>query len=123
MIIHLSQIMPTNLPQTHDTASAASPSADAFTGLEKAPTAPTGGAASDQSLNDAVDKLNSKAQNLNRNLEFSIDQDSGEVLVKVVDAKTHEVIRQIPSDEALAMARNIDKYLEDHHLGLVQAKA
>lgn len=79
--------------------------------------------ASDQALADAVDRLNSKIQNLNRNLEFSINQGSGEVLVKVIDAKTREVIRQIPSEEALALARNIDRYMQEHHVGLVEAKA
>ena len=78
--------------------------------------------ASDQALADAVDRLNTKIQNLNRNLEFSINHDSGEVLVKVVDNKTHEVIRQIPSAEVLALARNIDRYMQDHHVGLVKAK-
>ena len=78
---------------------------------------------SDQALADAVDRLNAKIQNLNRNLEFSINNDSGEVLVKVVDNKTREVIRQIPSDEVLALARNIDRYMQEHHMKLIEAKA
>ena len=78
---------------------------------------------SDQDLAEAVERLNAKVQNLNRNLEFSIDKDNGEVLVRVVDAQTHKVVRQIPSEEALALAHNIDKYLEEHHTGLMQAKA
>ena len=79
--------------------------------------------ASDQALADAVDRLNTKIQNLNRNLEFSINQDNGGVLVKVVDANTREVIRQIPSEEVLVLARNIDRYMQEHHMGLVEAKA
>ena len=75
---------------------------------------------SDQALADAVDSLNSKVQNLNRNLEFSINDDSGAVLVKVIDAKTREVLRQIPSEEALVLARNIDQYIQQHHTGLVE---
>jgi len=78
---------------------------------------------SDQSLADAVDQLNSKIQNLNRNLEFSINKDSGGVMVKVVDARTHQVIRQIPSEEAVVLARNIDQYMQEHHMGLVETKA
>jgi flagellar protein FlaG len=77
----------------------------------------------DQDLAAAIDKLNSKVQNLNRNLEFSIDKDSGELVVKVVDAHTHEVIRQIPRKEALALASSIEQYMQDHHIGLVQTKA
>jgi flagellar protein FlaG len=77
----------------------------------------------DPELAAAIDQLNSKVQNLNRNLEFSLDKDSGELLVKVVDAKTHEVISQIPRKEALQLARNIELYLQEHHIGLVQTKA
>ena len=78
---------------------------------------------SDPALAAAVDHLNSNVQNLNRNLSFSVDQDSGKVLVKVVDADTHEVIRQIPSEEALQLARDIDHYMQDHHLGLMKTQA
>lgn len=75
-------------------------------------------------LGAAVDYLNANIQNLNRNLVFSIDQQSGEVLVKILDANTHELIRQIPSEEALALARNIERYILNHHVGLLhQAKA
>lgn len=76
-----------------------------------------------QNLANAVVTLNSKVQNLNRNLQFSIDQTSGDLVVKVIDTQTQEVIRQIPSKEAMAMAQNIDQYLQDHHVGLVKAKA
>lgn len=76
----------------------------------------------DPELAAAIDELNSKVQNLNRNLEFSLDQDSGKLLVKVVDAKTHEVISQIPRKETLLLARNIESYLLEHHIGLVQTK-
>ncbi len=80
-------------------------------------------AGSDQELAAAVDQLNAKIQNLNRNLEFSINKDNGVILVKVVDAQTHELVRQIPSEEALALAQNIDQYMQEHHMGLVKAKA
>jgi len=83
----------------------------------------SGHGATDQALADAIDKLNSKVQNLNRNLEFSLDEESGKVLVKVVDAQTHEILRQIPSEEAVELARRIEQYMQSHHIGLVQAKA
>jgi flagellar protein FlaG len=40
-------------------------------------------------------------------LRFRVDPDSNEVVVSVVDAKTGDVLRQIPSDEALAIARSL----------------
>lgn len=80
-------------------------------------------AGSDKELVAAVERLNAKVQNLNRNLEFSINKDNGEVMVKIVDAQTRETVRQIPSQEALALAQNIDQYMQEHHMGLLQAKA
>lgn len=43
------------------------------------------------------------------NLQFTIDKDSGKTVVKVVDSATSEVIRQIPSEELLALARHMTK--------------
>lgn len=42
-------------------------------------------------------------------LDFSIDDSSGKVIVKVTDAATGEMVRQIPSEEMLDIARSIDK--------------
>lgn len=44
-----------------------------------------------------------------RNLQFSIDKETGKTIVTIVDAETNEVIRQIPGDEVLAIARAIDR--------------
>lgn len=44
-----------------------------------------------------------------RNLLFSIDDDSGRTIVKVVDNATKEVIRQIPSEEILSIAKALDR--------------
>lgn len=46
-----------------------------------------------------------------KNLQFSVDQDLNAVIVKVVDGDTKEVIRQIPSEEAVRLARSMDKPL------------
>lgn len=57
----------------------------------------------------AADILNRVAQALSRDLEFSLDQSSGKMVVRVVDTQTHELIRQIPSEEALAISKAIDR--------------
>lgn len=44
------------------------------------------------------------------NLNFSIDDQTGMTIVKVTDAKTNELIRQIPTDEILAIARAMDRF-------------
>lgn len=42
------------------------------------------------------------------NLEFSIDDTTGQTVVKVIDSSTKELIRQIPSEEMLAIAQALD---------------
>lgn len=42
-------------------------------------------------------------------LEFSIDDDTGKTIVRVTDAETGEMIRQIPSKELLEIARSLDR--------------
>ena len=60
-------------------------------------------------LSAAVKKLNDSMSASAQSLEFSIDQDSKRVVVKLIDQNTKEVVRQIPSAEALQMAKSIDK--------------
>ena len=40
---------------------------------------------------------------------FSIDDDTGKTVVKIVDSTTQEVIKQIPSEEILSIAKALDK--------------
>ncbi|MBU0752786.1 MAG: flagellar protein FlaG [Gammaproteobacteria bacterium] len=42
-------------------------------------------------------------------LQFSIDDDTGKTIVRVSDAQTGEMIRQIPSKELLEIARSLDR--------------
>ncbi|OWY36218.1 flagellar protein FlaG [Herbaspirillum aquaticum] len=65
--------------------------------------------ATDSELNDAVGKLNDFAAANAAALNFSKDQDTGKTIIKVVDTATDTVIRQIPSEEAIAIAKSIDK--------------
>ena len=58
-------------------------------------------------LQQAVSKLNDYVQNIQRDLQFSIDKESGTMVVKVIDAKSEKVIRQIPNEETLRLARNL----------------
>ncbi|MFN0317456.1 MAG: flagellar protein FlaG [Burkholderiales bacterium] len=60
-------------------------------------------------VTEAVDAINAHLQRVSRNLQFSVDQDSGRVVVKVVDGETDTVIRQMPSEEALAISHALDK--------------
>jgi flagellar protein FlaG len=58
-------------------------------------------------LTQAVSQLNDHVQNIQRDLQFSIDIESGNIVVKVIDAKNEQVIRQMPTEEALRMAKDL----------------
>jgi flagellar protein FlaG len=45
-----------------------------------------------------------------RNLQFSIDEQTGKTIVKIMDTSTSEVIRQFPSEELLNIAHALDKF-------------
>ena len=57
-------------------------------------------------LSGVVEELNNRLQNMQRSLRFSVDDSSGRIIVKVVDLDTDEVIRQIPSEDMMAIIRN-----------------
>lgn len=42
-------------------------------------------------------------------LSFSLDEEAGRLVIKITDAETGEVIRQIPPEEAVAIARSLEK--------------
>ena len=62
-----------------------------------------------EELEKALEAVRNVVEPVARNLQFSIDKDTGRTLVKVVDTTTDEVIRQIPSEEILSIAKALDK--------------
>lgn len=71
--------------------------------------APAGAAPGKEELAAALKSINIALQERTPGLEFAIDTDSGRAIVKIVDKDTQEVIRQMPSREALDIARAIGK--------------
>lgn len=55
----------------------------------------------------SVTRLNEYVQNYHRELQFNVDEQSGRTVIKVVDAETDEVIRQIPAEEMLVLAQQL----------------
>ncbi|MGE6321190.1 flagellar protein FlaG [Pseudomonas oryzihabitans] len=65
--------------------------------------------ASRQAVEQAASSLEQSSQNIRRDLKFSVDDETGQMVVKVTDAGTGEVIRQMPSEEALKLAQRLDE--------------
>ena len=61
-----------------------------------------------QRLQNAVSELNDFVQNIRRNLEFTIDDESGRIVIKVIDSESKEIIRQIPPEEAVQLAQALE---------------
>lgn len=64
-------------------------------------------------VQNAVRQISAYVQNLRRDLQFSVDEESGRTVVKVVDSETGEMIRQIPGDEILAVSRAVTQMMEN----------
>lgn len=62
-------------------------------------------------VKEALQNINQSMHSLSQGLEFSIDTDSNRTVVKVIDQQTQEVIRQMPSQEALDIAKMLDQVL------------
>lgn len=69
-------------------------------------------------LQDAVADINQYVQKVSRDLHFSIDDDSGRTVIRVVDRGSGDLIRQIPEDIFLRLARNLKN---DEPINLVNA--
>lgn len=61
-----------------------------------------------EELKSVVSKINLALQQANRNLEFSIDTDANQTVVKLVDTSTGQLIRQFPSEATLALSRSLE---------------
>ena len=72
-----------------------------------------------EELSGAVTRLNDYVQNVQRDLQFEVDMERGQTIVRVVDNETQEVIRQMPDEVALRLADNLQ---QDEPLDAVNIK-
>lgn len=64
---------------------------------------------SSSEIEKAVKQLNDFVAPRQSDLSFSIDEELGVQVVKILDNQSKEVLRQFPSEEALELARALDK--------------
>ena len=62
-----------------------------------------------EEIEQVVEKLNAFVQLTQRDVSFGIDDQSGRDVISVFEAETQELIRQIPSEEALELLKRMDK--------------
>jgi len=59
-------------------------------------------------MRETIEKLNEKMLNDGRALGFTVDEKTGHRVMTVKDVNTGEIIRQIPAEEILKFAHNLD---------------
>ncbi|MCZ2175562.1 MAG: flagellar protein FlaG [Burkholderiales bacterium] len=62
-----------------------------------------------EQVQEVVRQLQRVAEPVAQNLQFMVDGETGKTVIRVVDGATKEVIRQIPNEEVLAIARAMDR--------------
>lgn len=62
-------------------------------------------------LEKAVKEINDSFSSMNISRQFEIDKDLDKVVVKIVDTQKKEVVRQIPSEDAIRISKNIKEML------------
>lgn len=65
---------------------------------------------SEEQVNKIADELQRRVKAVASELEFSVDQSTGRLIVKVMDSRTKEVIMQIPSDQMLQLGKDLDRF-------------
>ena len=65
----------------------------------------------------AIDAANQSMRKIATNIQFEKDASSGQIVVRVVDTETQQVLRQMPSEEMLAVGKALDRLqgLMVHH--------
>ena len=62
---------------------------------------------SGEGLETAAKRVADYLQKSSSDLEFGVDKDTGQYYFKVINPETHETIRQVPTEEMLAMAKRL----------------
>lgn len=64
-----------------------------------------------QKIQEAVDRLDSFAKSINKRLSYSFNKELNQVVVKVVDANTDKVIKELPPAELQRLHLKIQEYI------------
>jgi len=75
-------------------------------------TAPPGDAkqASAQEMQALAAALNQHVQDLQTSLHFQVDKITGQMVLSVIDTQNNQVLMQVPSPEALAIAQSLQRF-------------
>jgi len=72
-----------------------------------------------EKLDKVVSELKEFVQTMQRDLNFHVDDATGRVVIRVVETSTNKVVRQIPEEEILSLARRLEEMLDDMPKGVL----
>ena len=61
-----------------------------------------------------IEELKKFNQSIDRSLQFSVDEELGVTIVRVIDKETDELIRQFPPEELINLSRRLKELNEQH---------
>lgn len=64
-----------------------------------------------QRVDSLASEMQARLSRLNTELRLEVDRKSDRVIVKIVDQGTKQVIRQIPSEELLAISERLEEFV------------
>jgi len=64
-------------------------------------------------IEKTVSEINEIVRNVQRDLAFNVDKESGRTVIRVIDSESGELIRQIPSEDLLALATHLRDFQEN----------
>ena len=70
-------------------------------------------------IDKVVSKLRDLVQTMRRDLNIHVDDTTGRVDISVIETSTNKVVRQIPGEEVLSLARRLDDMLDDMPKGIL----
>jgi flagellar protein FlaG len=101
---------PQPAPSPGSTPRAVAPQRDAVTAEAPPKASPPPEQPSQEQVKKAVEEIRKNvSQAASSNLQFAIDDESGQTIVRVTDRQTGELIRQIPSEEMVELAKSLDR--------------
>ncbi|MBB1382866.1 flagellar protein FlaG [Shewanella sp. SR41-2] len=63
----------------------------------------------DENLTGVANEITEMMSMMQKGLKFSVDEESGKQVIKVQDVSSGDIIRQIPSEEALKLAEKLSE--------------
>lgn len=104
----VAQAPPKKSEESSESVSAASSATTATETIPNELTGPKSQEENKQKISNAVEDINNFFQMAQHSLGFTVDEVSGKMVMQIRDTKTNELIRQIPGEDVLKLAKRLD---------------